>query len=328
MAKTDFLGKNFIVDTSLLPDIMLPNMKAEQGPLVFDARSEKAHPDYLDRDTNGKYWIKDTFVDTDARLGPYDYVFDFGTTRSLLRGLVPERQRLTENIDGLTVLSFEDQTIKQAMTRISAIANEPDTDPGSPTDNDREKRYRGELEYVYDAMGREALDWAGDDNMLVLTPKMGGVFVQEVFEKAGFAPEDFFDYRMSRVLRNDGGLMLGATFGENNPDITKFKKFVIADDCLASDISSYATILLLKEKYEEAGLDFSEVEILITVSTASQRGAESLLSQATKDELGFGSLKIITGTLAYQLNDHFYLLNPDGTFAVGDMGRLTTLKTA
>jgi hypothetical protein len=322
-----FSWKKFTVDTSPLPDIMLPNMKAEQGPLVFDARSEKTLPDYLDRGANGQLWIKDTFVAAGERLGAYDYVFNFGTSESLLRGLVPEKQRLTENSEGLIVLGFEDQTIRQAMNRISVIANEPDKDPDSPADNDRETRYRGELAYVYDAMAREALGWAGDD-VLVLTPKMGGVFVQEVFEKAGFAPEDFFDYRMSRVLRNDGGLMLGATIDEKNPDITKFRKFVIADDCLASRISTLATIMLIKKKYEEAKLDFSEVEILITVSTASQRGAESLLSQETKDELGFGSIKIVTGTLVYQMNDHFYLQNPDDTLAVGDMGKLTTLTPA
>jgi hypothetical protein len=306
---------------------MLPNMKAGQGPLVFDAHSEKALPDYLDRDANGQLWIKDTFVDTGARLGAYDYVFNFGTSESLLRGLVPEKQRLTENIDGLTVLGFKDLTIKQAMNRISVLANEPDEDPDNPSD-DKKKQYRDELEHVYDAMAKEALGWAGDDDVLVLTPKMGGVFVQEVFEKAGFPPENFFDYRMSRVQRNDGGLMLGSTIAEKNPDITKFKKFVIADDCLASRISTLATIMLIKKKYEEAKLDFSEVEILITVSAASQRGAESLLSQETKDELGFGSIKIVTGTLVYQMNDHFYLQNPDGTLAVGDMGKLTTLNAA
>lgn len=128
---------------------------------------------------------------------------------------------------------------------------------------------------------------------------------------------------MSRVQRNDGGLMVGATFGDNNPTIVKYKRFVFADDCLASDISAFATLELIKEKLARAKVPLSEAEILVTVSAATQRGLKSLLSQNTLDHFGFGSIKAVVGTLVYQMDEHFYLQHPSGRYVVGDMGNWT-----
>lgn len=260
-----------------------------------------------------------------ARPGPYDYVFDFGESRALLRGLVPEGQRLTENIDGLTVLDFRDPTIRQAMDAITVLANSPSKSSKNPLDR---QEYRDNLEHVYNAMAKEALAWTGGKDTLILSPKMGGVFVQQVFEQAGFKPEDFYDYRMSRVHRNDGRLMVVTTLGENNPEVASCKRFMFADDCLASDISAFGTLEMIKEALTAKKIPLSEAAVLITVSAATQRGVESLLSQKTNDYFGFGSIKIVTGILVHKMNDDFYLQHPDGRFVVGDMGDWTKPATA
>jgi hypothetical protein len=276
-------------------------------------------PHYLTKNEEGMLVISSSYVIEGARVGPYEIVMDFGTTRAPLRGLVPPEQRLIRNTNNLTVLSFQQPMIRRSMDHLTNIANDPFKNSDIPAER---KIYREHLAHVYRAMAGEAKAWGGKD-ALFFTPKNGGIFVQEIFEEMGLPSKNYFDYRMSRVQKTDGGLMIGATFGENNPDIAKFKRFVFADDCLASDISAFATLELIKEKLAAAKVPLSEAEILITVSAATQRGLESLLSQETLEHFGFGSIKAVVGTLVYQMDDHFYLQHPDGRYVVGDMGNWT-----
>jgi uncharacterized protein (UPF0332 family) len=276
-------------------------------------------PHYLTKDEQGMLVINSSYVIEGARVSPYEIVMDFGTTRAPLKGLVPQEQRLTRNTNNLTVLSFEQPMVKRAMDHLTDIANDFTKSSENPAER---KIYREHLASVYYAMAGEAKAWGGKD-ALFFTPKNGGIFVQEIFEEAGLSSSNFFDYRMSRVQKNDHGLMIGATFSDNNPDIAKYKRFVFADDCLASDISAFATLELIKEKLAAAKVPLSEAEILVTVSAATQRGLESLLSQDTLDHFGFGSIKAVVGTLVYQMDDHFYLQHPDGRYVVGDMGNWT-----
>ena len=311
---------NLIVDKRMLSDIILPNMASVEGPQIFrSTESPDSFPSYLPRDPDGLIWIDNRFVVEGARRGPYEIVMDFGTSRAPRRDLVPEAQRLREDIDGLTVLAFQEPTIQQAMDTLSVLANDPNKSSDEPTSR---QEYRDKLALVYQAMARKVIDWGGRD-ALILAPKKGGIFVQDVFEDAGLPKEIFFDYRMSRVQRRDGGLMLGVTFGKDNPEISKFRKFVIADDCMASEISIFGSLELIKGKLEEAKIPLSEVEILITTSAATQRGLESLLSQETGDYFGFSSVRTVVGTLVYEMDDHFYLRHPDGRFVVADMGDWT-----
>ena len=280
-------------------------------------------PSYLTLIQN-KLVIDPAFVVEGAGRDRYDIVMDFGGSRASLRGLVPKEQRLTKNTDNLTVLSFRNPRIKRAMNAITSLANDQNRSSNNP--NNRQE-YRDCLEYVYGAMAEDVIR-RGSRNALFFAPKNGGIFVQEVFENAGIDSSNFFDYRMSRIQKVDGGLMVGTMLGVNNPDISDFRKFVFADDCMASDISAFGTMELIKEAITEKGKSLSEVEVLITVSAATQRGLESILSKDSREYFGFKSIKAVVGTLVYQMDDHFYLQHPDGRFVVGDMGNWTKSITS
>lgn len=284
-------------------------------------------PYYLNETQNGQLLIDRGYVIEGARLGPYDQVHEFITTsRVHLRGLVPEEQRLTANTDNLTVLGLTQPAIRKAMDAISDLAN--DTNRSSGDSKDRQV-YRAALKTVYRAMAKEVDDWIldGREEPLVFAPKNGGIFVREVFEEEGFFPDDFFDYRMSRVQKNDGGLMVGITNGDGNPEISNSRSFVFADDCIASDISAFATMEMIKEALIEANVPLVRAKVLITASAASQRGIESLLSPQTRDYFGFESIRAVVGVLVHQMDGHFYLRHPDGRLAVGDMGEWTQPPT-
>ncbi len=128
---------------------------------------------------------------------------------------------------------------------------------------------------------------------------------------------------MSRILGADGRLMVGVKFGENNPKITDARTFVFADDCLASDISAWGTLEIIKDKLIKQGIFPSEAKVLIAVSAATQRGFESLLSVESRRHFGFGKMEAIGVIPVYQMTDNFYLQHPDGSYVVGDMGKWT-----
>ncbi len=296
------------------------------APRIF--KTEGLHlPPFLRRTLDGQLMIDKDHAGEGVRLGPYDTVMDFGTSRAKLRGLVPEEERLTANSRNLNVLGFWQPEIRNAMGIITDLANDASRSPENP--NDR-REYREHLAAIYNSMAEVVGDWvfAGVDEPLIFAPKNGGIFVQEVFEKEGsFFPTDFFDYRMSRVQDKDSGLMVGITYGEENPEIATYRRFVFADDCMASDISAYATMEMIREALVAARVPLSDAEVLIAVSAATQRGLESLLSQQTRDHFGFGSIRAVAGMPVYQMDNHFYLQHPDGRYVVGDMGEWTKRPT-
>jgi len=299
-----------------------------EGPRIYLPVKELKPPtdsDPVIQDEKGIWNINKNYAIEGARLVPYDVVMDYGTSKASLRSLVPEEQRLKEDTDDITVLGFKQPLIREAMDNITDLAN--DLDRSYQDSNDR-REYRESLAYVYKAMAADAKDWAGEDNVLIFSPKNGGIFVQEVFEQEGFPANSFFDYRMSRVQTNDGGLMVGITIGDNNPKITDYKKFVFADDCMASDISVSATLEMIREAFRKESISLSEVEILITFSAATQRGLESLVSQKTSERFGFKDMRAVTGILVYEMDDHFYLKHPDGKYVVADMGQWTETPTS
>lgn len=273
-------------------------------------------PSYL-QIVQGKLMIDRNFVAEGARLGPYDIVMDFGKSRNSLRGLIPKSQRLIGGTEDITILGFKDPTIGQTMIGISDLANNPTR---SSNDSQDRQQYREKLRQVYKAMAGEIVNWTGGRDALIFAPKSGGIFVQEVFEQEGFPSSNFFDYRMSRVHKKDQGLMLGVALCKSNPDIPNYRRFVFADDCMASDISAFGTLEMIKGALIAKKIPLSEAEVLIAVSAASQRGIESLLSQKTRDYFGFGSMKVVAGIPVYKMNEHFYLQHTDDRYVVGDMG--------
>jgi len=298
-------------------------MASIEGPQISRATEGLVLPSHL-RNVRGKLMIDPHYVSKEARRGPYDIVMDFGASRAQLKDLVPESQRLKENTGNITVLGFQQPEIRQAMAVITDLANDPNKNSENP--NDRQK-YRESLGLVYYAMATDVTGWAGKDDVLIFSPMNGGIFVQDVFEEAGFAASDFFKYRMSRVQGNDGGLMVGVTLGKNNPEISSYRRFVFADDCIASDISAFGTLEIIKEALIAENISLSETKVLFTVSAATQRGLESLLSPETRDHFGFADMRAVTGISVYEMDGHFYLRDPDGRYVVGDMGNWTQPPT-
>lgn len=277
-------------------------------------------PIFLSRDPAGLLIVRESFV-KEGGIGPYDWVMDFGHSRDGLRETVPPEQRITKNTrKDLFFLGFNNPRIAGRMREITRLAG----DPTRSFDNKvvREE-YRLHLEFVYRELARKVWDRIGSEKALFFPPKNGGIFVQEVYQKCGFPKDYFFDYKMSRILGDDGRLMVGARFGENNPKITDAQTFVFADDCLASDISACSTLEIIKVKLIKQGIFPSEAKVLIAVSAATQRGLESLLSPQAKNHFGFRSLEAIAAIPAYQMTENFYLQHPDGSLVVGDMGKWT-----
>lgn len=130
-------------------------------------------PHYLTKDEQGMLVIDSSFVIEGARVSPYEIVMDFGTTRALLKGLVPQEQRLTRNTNNLTVLSFEQLMVRRAMDHLTVIANDQTKSSENPMER---KIYRDHLARVYHVMAGEAKVWGGK-NALFFTPKNGGIFV-------------------------------------------------------------------------------------------------------------------------------------------------------
>jgi hypothetical protein len=278
-------------------------------------------PTFLTLDQAGLLIIKESFV-KEGGIGSYHLVIDFGHSRDGLRKPVPQNERITANTrKDLVYLCFENSVIAEKMALITQLANDPTKNYENQEDR---QEYRNNLGIVYQVLAEEVRKRIGGQNALIFPPKNGGIFVKEVYEQAGFPyGSSFFDYRMSRILGEDGRLMVGVKFGEKNPKITDARVFVFADDCLASDISAWGTLEYIKQELVKGNIFPSEARVIIAVAAATQRGLESLLSPQAKDYFGFGSLEAIAGIPVYQMTENFYLQHPDGRYVVGDMGKWT-----
>ena len=285
-------------------------------------KTQEKLPSYLSS-VNGKF-IFDPKKVIEGGAGEYDAVWDFGTGKDRLRREVPPSERITSNKDDIKYLCFEDPSIRVNMAKITEIANDPGRSPDDPADR---KKYREHLGEVYKKLAHEVKEKLRGEKALFFSPKNGGIYVQDVFTREGFPPKDFYDYRMSRVLAKDEDgrehLNVSAQFASGNPRIGDYRTFVVADDCLASDISCYATLDLISSELRKKGTDPSEARAIISVSAATQRGLESLLSEKTKMKFGFGKIEAVAAMPVYKMTDKFYLQELDGRFTVGDMGKWT-----
>lgn len=277
-------------------------------------------PSFLIRDSVGLLLVVENFI-KEGGVGPYDWVMDFGHSRENLRQVVPLSERITGNRRAdLAFLGFDDPKILMRMREIKRLANDPKRSFDRKTDREE---YRLHLGFVYRELGRKVWDRVGSEKVLLFPPRNGGIYVREVYQKCGFPKENFFDYQMSRILGADGRLMVGIKLGENNPQIADFQTFVFADDCLASDISAWGTLEMIKEEMEKSQIPAFEARVIIAVSAGTQRGLESLLSLETKKYFGFRRMEAIGARPVFQMTDNFYLQDLDGSYVVGDMGKWT-----
>lgn len=277
--------------------------------------------DFLVRE-NSDLWA----VAGKERKGPFDIVMDFGHSRDWMRTPVRWEKRIQSNNRPEMVflgLEKENWAIRQGMEILTRIANHPGMGSGSPKDRGL---YRQILTSVYQELALAVLQRIKQEDVLVFSPKNGGIFVEEVYKKwgYGFADQKFFDYRMARVQKEDGSLMVGIKIGKSDlAEIADYRTFVFADDCLASDISAWGTLEIIKEQLIKKGVDLLKARVIIAVSAATQRGFENLTSSATLNYFGFGSIEAIAVIPVFQMTGHFYLQHPDGRYVVGDMGEWT-----
>ena len=151
---------------------------------------------------------------------------------------------------------------------------------------------------------------------------MGAFSLLRSIKNTAFPHEDIYDFHLSRIPK-DGNLLVGVGVGEENPSIANYRTFVVGDDCIATDVSAFTTMLMIREGLAKEKIPFSEVRVVIAVSAATQRGMESLTSPETKEYFGFRSITAIAAVPVYSLNDHFYLTEDDGRYTAGDMGDWT-----
>jgi len=212
-------------------------------------------PSYLYREGRHLKFKQENVIEGGA--GEYTIVWDFEGSKDSLRQEVPEKERITANTGGsITFLGFEDPEIRSSMEALTRLAN----DPGKTFDNsDHREEYRGYLAEVYRRLAAEVKNRLNGERALFFTPKNGGIYVRDIFTEEGIPSSDFYDYRMSRVLVTDetgqNHLNVAAKFGPENPEICDYETFVFGDDCIASDISSTATLEFISSKLKEKGVE-------------------------------------------------------------------------
>ena len=296
---------------------MLPSHK----PAFYGINYKETLPSFLIQNFDGTLSV-DSKIAPEHAGSKYQQIFDFGTSRQSLRGLIPQETRIIHNRLDLTILGLSHEFVNLQMTKITDIANDPNKSWKNAYDR---REYRETLGSVYLELAKQVKNMIDPNKpTLFFPPKNGGIFVEDQYRKVFTDINSrFYDYRMSRIWIQGGYLMVGVNEGPNNPDIAKFKQFVISDDCIASDVSVWGTLEMIKEKLSTANAPLNEIDIVIAVSAATQAGIESLLSEETKADFGFKSIRAVVATLAHQMNEHYYLQHPDGRQVVGDMGSWT-----
>ena len=80
---------------------------------------------------------------------------------------------------------------------------------------------------------------------------------------------------------------------------------------------------MISQALIKAGVNPNSSRVIIAVSAATQKGLESLLSETTRVYFGFGNIEAIVAAPVYAMDEHYYLIHPDGRYVVGDMGNYT-----
>lgn len=299
---------------------MLPVDARPNFPVYYRQFKDKDLPPYIEkRGLNGMLYIPKKYLESGYG-GPYQVVTDFGHDLESLRGTVPSNRRIKVNsMPNVRFLGFEDTEIVRNMSTLSHIANN-----GSPENSTDREAYREALGYVYKKLAIATIPRIIGKKTLILPPLNGGQYVRDVFrEILEDQPirTDFFNYRLSRIITTEGNLMVGAVETGRNPKIAEYNSFWFADDCLASFASAWKTLKLIFDNLRRNKKDPAKCTVNMTVSAASQTGLEALLLDA--QQFGFASINVVAALPIPSMNDHYYLLNPDGSLAVGDMGELS-----
>lgn len=239
-------------------------------------------------------------------------VVDFGTMFKGVRGQsLPSDLRITESTPEIQIVGSEDADIREALAEVTRLANLP----GKPYE-DEEKRYlyQKALAKVCKPMVAK-IHKEGIDKVLGLLIERGALLIGAFYD----FPED----QVARVLakrldKADDTLGLGLSDLRLPPNVERFTKLHIQEDCIATGDTISGLILALKKK----GIFFDEVQI--DCPAATQVGIEFII--AFLNWLGVKKILIKTGALVYALDDHYYLRRTaeegyrNREFFVGDMG--------
>lgn len=274
-------------------------------------------PDFITKE-GSEFWV----VVGQERKGPFDLVMDFGLSRDWMRTKVRWELEVHQNKgNNFVFLAFDNPLVKREMRAITDLVNNGKRNFRNPVDRGE---YRKHLIMVYQYLAEEVQRKIGPEDALIFAPKPAGILIEEIYRKLGFSKDDFFDYQMSRIQKDDGGLLVGIKLGKNNPKIENYQTIVFTDDCLASDVNAWATLELIKEGRPKNKISLLNVYAIIAVTAASQKGFENLTSQATLNYFGFGTIEAVAAIPVYHwMTKNFYLQHPDGRYVVGDMGEWT-----
>lgn len=292
-------------------EVLLSVTKYQTGMMIY--KDEAVDKGIVKK--KGSLWVRDL----EKEEGPFDWVIDFGRKLESLQTLVPKTKRISAIIrcERVHCLSHKHPYIEQMMDSICRLANET-----NPSDPKARYMYRTGLASVYEVMANETQSVIRSKKVLVFAPKNGGIFLKDIFQKAGFQG-DWFNYRMKRVMRPSGDLAVGLKTYNNNVQITDYQELIFADDCIASYVSTWGTFEYIKDRFKKAGISTKKIHMLIVTSVASQRSIEILVSKKTLNYFGFASIRAIIGIPAFCLSKKYYLLSPNGSLTVGDMGNWT-----
>jgi len=95
-------------------------------------------------------------------------------------------------------------------------------------------------------------DRVWDFGAVLFSPKRGGELVAQFFELFGDFPKDkIVDYELKRVVMENGTILAGVRNFDFSHKIDKETTVIFGDDCLASYISAYVTLDLVRSLAKE-----------------------------------------------------------------------------
>lgn len=250
----------------------------------------------------------------EGKEGPYDVVFDYGTTKHSLKAAVPMGDRIRRNIDitGMEFVGLGNARVMASMHNITEINAQT-----IPSEEGARYSYQQNLDRVFQPISDRVRTLVGVRQPLYFPPLRGADVVRAMFVNNGFEINEgnMVDYELKRVLLKDEIFLVGANFARIPKG--RFDTAVFIDDCLASDVSASATIHSIIERLPEVK------KVIVAVAAATQRGMESLRKEFKDSGL---DLHLIAGVPVFAMSDDYYMLRtpgegyPAGLQFVGDMG--------
>ena len=284
---------------------------------IYQPKKEIVLPGYIS-EQNGQFWVAQD-VTAEGSPGPYDCLWSFGHGLESARKIVPPQERITQSTEKLIFLGLADTGLKKSLEKNTRLVNEPEA---NPDDLQLRLAYQQNLAVVYQTIVPKVLELAIGKSVL-FSPKRGGELIAQFFKLYGDFPEDrIVDYVLKRIVLNDGSILAGVRNFDFCPSIDSETTIIFGDDCLASYISAYATLSLIKNR--ACG---QPMRLVTGVSTATQRGVKQL--EIAAGHFGYSSFRFVGGLPVFGMTNEYYLLRlPDegfseNTYAVGDMGLWT-----